>query len=294
MNDRNDSQVDRRRIASAMDRDARQTESWWWFDDGPCRGSWNMAVDEALLESAAEDNQPVLRFYQWEAPTLSLGYFQSYADRRAHTASLDCAVVRRTTGGGAILHHHELTYSCVVPRRHRLAKRAGDLYRAIHTAVVDVVAAYGAAAELYACQPPADGRAESANEFSCAAEPSALTFGRAAPPEPFLCFKRRAGGDVVLGEWKIAGSAQRRARGAVLQHGSIILRRSSSAPELPGVAEIAELSLVASEFAERLRSAAAVRLGADFHARALNLGLQKRAAEFEKTKFCSPAWLTSR
>jgi lipoate-protein ligase A len=294
MNDHNDSQVDDRRIASAMDCDARQTESWWWFEDGPCRGSWNMAVDEALLESAAADNQPVLRFYQWEAPTLSLGYFQPYGDRRAHTASLNCAVVRRTTGGGAILHHHELTYSCVVPRRHRLAKRAGDLYRAIHTAVVDVVAAYGATAQLYACQPPADGRTALANEFSCAADPSALGLGRAASPEPFLCFQRRAGGDVVLAEWKIAGSAQRRERGAVLQHGSIILRRSSFAPELPGIAEIARLSLVASEFAERLRAAAGVRLGAEFHAQTLNLGLQKRAAEIEKTKFRSPAWLTSR
>jgi lipoate-protein ligase A len=54
-------------------------------------------------------------------------------------------------------------------------------------------------------------------------------------PEPFLCFQRRARGDVLCGEHKLMGSAQRRRRGAMLQHGSLLLGKSACAPELPGV-----------------------------------------------------------
>jgi lipoate-protein ligase A len=48
--------------------------------DPPADGAWNMAVDEALLERAANDGETTLRFYQWREPTLSLGYAQRYAD----------------------------------------------------------------------------------------------------------------------------------------------------------------------------------------------------------------------
>ena len=55
--------------------------------DPPAAGAWNMAVDETLLEAAAAEGQCTLRFYQWAEPTLSLGYFQAYADRNQHEAS---------------------------------------------------------------------------------------------------------------------------------------------------------------------------------------------------------------
>ena len=42
---------------------------------------------------------------------------------------------------------------------------------------------------------------------------------------PFFCFARRHPFDVLIGQDKVAGSAQRRTRNAVLQHGSIILER---------------------------------------------------------------------
>ena len=74
-----------------------------------------MAVDEALLETAASLGVPTLRFYQWQEPTMSLGYFQEYADRLRHAASAGCPTVRRASGGGAIMHDRELTYSLAVP-----------------------------------------------------------------------------------------------------------------------------------------------------------------------------------
>jgi len=44
---------------------------------------------------------------------------------------------------------------------------------------------------------------------------------------------------VLLGGEKIAGSAQRRRSGAVMQHGSLLWRRSAAAPELAGVEDLA-------------------------------------------------------
>ena len=90
--------------------------------DPPLRGPWNMAVDEALLADDVETDAATLRFYRWSEPTLSLGYFQSYADRELHAASRGCAVVRRQSGGGAILHDRELTYSLVLPPTNPLAQ----------------------------------------------------------------------------------------------------------------------------------------------------------------------------
>src|SRR4051794_38396264 len=74
--------------------------------DGPTQ----MAADEVLLEHVGVTDRPALRFYAWDRPTLSLGYFQPFADRPP-----GLPVVRRPTGGGAIVHDHELTYALALP-----------------------------------------------------------------------------------------------------------------------------------------------------------------------------------
>jgi lipoate-protein ligase A len=71
----------------------------------------------------------------------------------------------------------------------------------------------------------------------------------------FLCFGRGDAFDVVLGGHKVLGSAQRRRKGAILQHGSLVLRRSSFAPQFPGIADLADFSLSESALAERLAGA---------------------------------------
>jgi lipoate-protein ligase A len=186
--------------------------------DGPADGAWNMALDEALLESADAEGIATLRFYGWSEPTLSLGYFQAAEDRRTHAASLNCRLVRRASGGGAILHDDELTYSLSIPTPDRLAAPARGLHDSVHAALAESLIAMGVDAEF-------NDRAQSAVNA------------------PFLCFERRACGDLILGgktsgSAKVVGSAQRRHRNAVLQHGSILLGRSQFAPELPGIAEL--------------------------------------------------------
>lgn len=204
--------------------------------DPPASGAWNMAVDEVLLEAAAAEGQCTLRFYGWEEPTLSLGYFQTYADRWQHEASTRSAVVRRNTGGGAIMHDLELTYSFAVPDRHPLAIDRLGFYHAVHTTLIEVLAEWGIVATMFA-QPP-----------SAPATPPQPSEGKMK--QPFLCFQRRSPGDVLVGKVKVAGSAQRRCRGAVLQHGSVLLARSSAAPELDGLKELTGKAIRSEELTD--------------------------------------------
>jgi len=186
--------------------------------DPPGPGAWNMAVDEALLESGGRDDSWTLRFYGWSQPTLSLGYFQTIESRQSHAASLRCPVVRRQSGGGAIIHDRELTYALIAPARHALARDSQRLYRAVHGAIVQALDSVGITARMYG--------------------PAADTQRTPTADEPFLCFERRAAGDIVVDQTKIGGSAQRRRLGAVLQHGSLLISRSNAAPELPGIEEL--------------------------------------------------------
>lgn len=162
-----------------------------------------MARDEALLTRVgAGQSPPTLRLYQWREPTISLGYFQHFADVARLDAPLcDLPVVRRLTGGGAILHDLELTYALAMPLGHMLLSSGPNaLYERAHDAVIRCLAALGVPAWR-----------------GCASDDSGAAKG------PFFCFARRHCFDVLVGEDKLAGSAQRRTTRAILQHGSLIV-----------------------------------------------------------------------
>jgi lipoate-protein ligase A len=203
-------------------------------------GAWQMAVDEALLATAAAGGGATLRFYQWSEPTLSLGYFQKTSDRSTHRATRDCPLVRRQTGGGAILHDLELTYSLAVPDERRDPGGTTKLYDVVHTALLDVLAALGVEARLIEdpLEPSDSQQAQQRNATTSQDRNDSGAKIRAGRREPFLCFQRRARTDVLVGEAKVCGSAQRRHDRAVLQHGSLLLAASELTPELPGLAEL--------------------------------------------------------
>lgn len=181
----------------------------WWDDaaDGPA----NMAADECLAEEALARGGLVVRLYGWSLPTVSLGAFQPIAEARGVPDIVGAALVRRPSGGGAIVHGSDLTYAAAVPKTHPLGGRPQDLYDAFHQALVDELAEMGIAARM------------------CPAGMAAIRGG----PASFFCFDRRAVGDVVVArsgagpavdDPKILGSAQRRLAGAVVQHGSLLVR----------------------------------------------------------------------
>jgi lipoate-protein ligase A len=227
--------------------------------DPPAEGAWNMAVDQALLETADKTGLITLRFYQWSKPTLSLGYFQNYKDRELHPPSLKCPLVRRRTGGGAIMHDHELTYSLCVPSTNRWSTKNGELYETIHRIIIDHLKEQGSEAVMYR-----DLESTSVGETATAdveLERSTLhSGGPIVDQNAFMCFRRRSPGDVVLKGRKIVGSAQRRVKSALLQHGSILMEQSQFAPELIGLGELCGFSLCVSKTIEKLTALAENRL----------------------------------
>ncbi len=243
-------------------------------------GSQNMAIDQALSESPL--TAPTLRFYQWSEPTLSLGYFQRLVDRQHHFASSELSLVRRSTGGGAIVHHHELTYSLVLsPENQRcLFERSTatgacmESYAAVHHSVIETLREFGVAAELFA----GDSRNSVCEPLS----------------EPFLCFQRRSSWDVIVGGYKILGSAQRRVRGALLQHGSVLMRSSPHAPQLPGILDLSSRSLDAEQLSRAVRDSLATRMRITWKSSDLTVDEKRLAGEIQTSRFDYSHWTQRR
>jgi lipoyl(octanoyl) transferase len=240
--------------------------------DPPADGAWNMAVDEALLQAVGNSGQPCLRFYQWSPPTLSLGYFQRFRDRQQHPPGVALPVVRRATGGGAIVHHFELTYSLALPWNSRRPGEAMQWYEALHETAREVLKRRGVPAEFWRGAPTA-GNDQAA----------------------FLCFARRAALDLVAGDQKLLGSAQRRARGALLQHGSLLLEASPYAAELRGAAHFAPPSaLIIDEVCRDWRLALSRRLGWHFTGSQLTDAEQLQARSAARSRFADKGWTQRR
>jgi len=238
--------------------------------DPPARGTWNMAVDEAILRNAVELGKPTLRFYRWNEPTLSLGYFQKVDDRQRHTASLDCACVRRASGGGAIMHDRELTYSFVAPVRDSRSEETTRWFDLFHETLIEVLATWDIDAHL-------SGKPQTRSS-----------------EEPFLCFQRRHEVDVIVDGHKICGSAQRRHQVAVLQHGSVILQQSPSAPELLGLEEITGQEISFETLVNRWQRHLKDRFGSTYTPGPITDKEVESAQQIESSKFAHPDWTRKR
>jgi len=230
-----------------------------------------MAVDEAILQSTQQHQQCTLRFYQWCEPTLSLGYFQAHAERETHAESRSCPLVRRSTGGGAIVHDFELTYSFACPIARGSGSNTEGLYQVFHKTLIEVLSAeFGVTATM--CQSRASDRA--------------------APP--FLCFKRRSFGDILIDDHKVTGSAQRRRRSAVLQHGSVLLGTSNKATELHGIREITQVDVQPRDLVEPWARAVGNELKLQWSESVLGEREREAARKTERLRFASQSWTRKR
>lgn len=159
-------------------------------DSEPRSAALNMAVDEALLETAVS---PTLRFYRWRGLALSFGYFGSYADVADQRD--DREIVRRWTGGGVVPHGDDLTYSVIIPSSHPFFARSSlAIYSDLHDAM---------------------RRALKANGIDATLANSVL------PKVSENCFANAVRADVISEGRKIAGAAHRRSRAGLLHQGSI-------------------------------------------------------------------------
>ena len=239
---------------------------WRLLETWDCEPALAMGLDEALLHAA--DRTPVLRFYTWNPPALSLGYFQRWSDVAAADGAR--AVVRRITGGGAIHHAEELTFSITLPVEHALyAGPVADSYRRIHGWIALTLGRLGLDAEL-------------CGERTLRSDRSGTG----------MCFHTSTPLDLVWNDRKGVGSAQRRAGGRILHHGSIKLARD---PLEEGVATVADCGarIAPQELAVLLAAVFTAELGIELvheETDAEELALARRRAP----RFVEPAFLHRR
>ena len=167
----------------------------FYHDQVPRSAPMNMALDEVLWASATK---PALRVYQWDHPALSFGFFGRYEDVAQYER--ERKVVRRCTGGGIVFHGSDLTYALVIPATEKIyGKSSQAIYDFVHQAIKGALSASGVSATL--AQPGGDK--QSATD----------TIGP--------CFANPVTADVLVNNQKVAGAAQRRSRGGLLQQGSV-------------------------------------------------------------------------
>jgi len=175
---------------------------WHCTIEPNCEGHINMARDEAMAQACAADGIPRLRLYSWQPWALSLGYNQDLAqvnvgevERRGY------GLVRRPTGGRAVFHAEEITYAVAMVGKGRGVQES---YAAINQALLRGFGLLGATGiEFNRSQP--DFREHYASDESAS------------------CFSASALSELMWQGRKLAGSAQRRYSGVLLQHGSILL-----------------------------------------------------------------------
>lgn len=181
---------------------------WGFLDSGECSPSFNMALDEALLDWHSEGIvPPIIRFYGWSPPTLSIGYFQKVEKEIDLKAVKDHGLgfVRRPTGGRGVLHEHELTYSVIVSEEYPdMPKTVTEAYRVISEGILKGFHHLGM--EAYFAVPQTSAERESLKN-----------------PRSAVCFDAPSWYELVVEGRKVAGSAQTRQKGVILQHGSILL-----------------------------------------------------------------------
>ena len=226
-------------------------------------GPHNMAADEVLLESAASGTAS-LRFYTWSEATLSLGYFQPEILRHAETSLAQLPYLRRPTGGASLVHHHEVTYALALPARRPWQTGEPWLQR-MHASIACALSELQVSARMHT--------GEETRSFA-----------------GVLCFKHVTPGDLLIGSAKIVGSAQRRQRGALLQHGAILLACSPRAVILPGIQELSGRTLSAAEVAAAVGREMARRTGWELVAEDWTAMELRRLDELVAEKYTRDSW----
>jgi lipoate-protein ligase A len=179
---------------------------WFLLDSGKNDGPLNMAIDE-FLATQANLEFPLLRFYQWDPFTISLGYNQRVADLELEQCQKNgIGLVRRPTGGRAVLHAEEVTYSVIIP------KSASAWYSE------STLATYNLISELLVAGLNRLGLAVTLEQKTGGNIAYAARTTAAIP-----CFSASAQYEILFDGRKLVGSAQRRFEKTVLQHGSILL-----------------------------------------------------------------------
>ncbi|MFX0026024.1 MAG: biotin/lipoate A/B protein ligase family protein [Candidatus Hermodarchaeota archaeon] len=166
-------------------------EKWRFIPLQTRNGYWNMALDEAILNSVInKKSHYTIRFYKWKPSTVSIGLNQSLSTEVNLNVAKENGfnIVRRITGGGAVFHDEfgEITYSivCSLNFLERFnAKKVIEQFEIIEAGIINGLTSYGLKPEKGIIHCPA----------------------------------------IFLNGKKFSGNAQVRKKGSLLQHGTILL-----------------------------------------------------------------------
>ena len=166
-----------------------------------------MALDEALLERAAADPQavPTLRFYSWERPAVTAGYFQDVPElvRRLRCREKSLEVIRRLTGGGMVFHGADLTFSLILKLPSPYMPRdVKDSYLKINRALMMGLKKSCEGLDFADCRTVPSGRGKGENR---------------------VCFEKRSCYDLLWCGKKVVGASQRRRDNALLHQSTVFL-----------------------------------------------------------------------
>lgn len=174
-------------------------------DYGPGDAAENMSMDRRIMDSMeGETDQALFRWYQWRPPAFSIGYGQG-VERALDPAKLrrhGVEAVKRPTGGALVFHGGDLSYSLLLPRAPRDTSSA-ELYAFVSGALIDGLGRLGVVAR----------------------RPTVVSDARATSGDlRQVCLAYASPGDLISGERKLGGAAQRRFPKYWLQQGFILLR----------------------------------------------------------------------
>ncbi|OGV51432.1 MAG: hypothetical protein A2X49_16910 [Lentisphaerae bacterium GWF2_52_8] len=223
-------------------------EKWFLWRDEARPAALNMAIDEVLLAEISSINTPILRLYSWDTPSVSIGYVQDFAAAPQEGYK----IVRRPTGGGVVFHVADLTYTVVLPPRHRICSfERVESYRVFHRIVLKALEAFGVQGSLAPDGLPGADRAT------------------------MRCFNTPTRYDVLDGSRKLAGAAQRRTRNGLLHQGSIMLDAAAG-----------DGNMLSSQLLYAWKEI----LGAEFSDFTPNEEFFSRAKELAGEKYANDAW----
>mgnify|MGYP005838275453 CR=1 FL=1 len=176
---------------------------WRLIDDTARTGQYNMDFDLELAANCNED-EIYVRFYQWDPYCISLGANQKKSEINLELLEKNgFDVVHRPTGGRAIFHSEEITYSVVIPLAIGLSPK--EIYQAISEALAKGLVKYSPQLQQIALE---------------SIQPNFLDILK--QQSGGICFASTAKNELKFSGKKIVGSAQKKLKSVVLQHGSIL------------------------------------------------------------------------
>lgn len=269
---------------------------WFFIDSGKGTPSFNMALDEALLNWHSKGSiPPVIRFYRWEPAALSIGYFQKVEKEidMDEVHRLGLGFVRRPTGGRGVLHEHELTYSIIVSEDYPdMPETVTEAYRVLSGGLLQGFRNLGL--DAYFSVPDTEKKKADLKK-----------------PKSAVCFDAPSWYEMVVEGRKVAGSAQTRQKGVILQHGAILIdldaekllsvfkfpdeeskdRMRKKIPEKAvAINELRKEKATAEECANAFKAGFEAALGIRLTPFELDSDQLEEVRKIEEMRYANPAW----